>query len=121
MLPGDTLWYKFTFISDDMQSSKDGWMIDDIQLWDIYEGINNNNGFKSYLYTYPNPAHDFINIDFIGNSNIDQIIIYNHLGQKALDAKPVNNTLDISKLKPGIYMLEVATKEWMGRTKLMIE
>jgi hypothetical protein len=30
--PGDTLWYKFTFVSVYMPSERDGWMIDNIQL-----------------------------------------------------------------------------------------
>jgi hypothetical protein len=52
---------------------------------------------------------------------IEEAIIYNHFGQKALVAVPVNNTLDVSKLKPGRYFIEVATKEWRGGTKLIIE
>ncbi len=70
---------------------------------------------------FPNPATSFITIHIKEGIPIDEAIIYNHLGQKVLEAKPVNNTLDVSKLKPGIYFIEVATKDWRGRTKLIIE
>jgi hypothetical protein len=36
-------------------------------------------------------------------------------------AVPVNNTLDVSTLTPGIYSIEVAAKDWRERTKLIIE
>jgi hypothetical protein len=73
------------------------------------------------LIVFPNPASNFITINIKESNPIEQAIIYNHFGQKALAAVPVNNTVDVSKLKPGIYFIEVATKEWRGRTKLIIE
>ena len=69
----------------------------------------------------PNPATSFITINIKEGNQIEEAIIYNHLGQKALVIKPVNNTVDISTLTPGIYFIEVATKDWRGRTKLIIE
>jgi hypothetical protein len=68
---------------------------------------------------FPNPATSFITIHIKEGIAIEEAIIYKHLGQKALVAVPVNNTVDVSKLTPGIYFIEVATKEWRGRTKLV--
>jgi hypothetical protein len=68
---------------------------------------------------FPNPATSFITINVTGGQPIVEAIIYNHLGQKALEAVPVNNTVDVSMLTPGIYFIEVATKDWRGRTKLV--
>jgi hypothetical protein len=68
---------------------------------------------------FPNPATSFITININGGQPIEEAIIYNHLGQKALVAVPVNNTVDVSTLKPGIYFIEMATKDWTGRTKLV--
>ena len=70
---------------------------------------------------FPNPATSFITINIKEGISIEEAIIYNHLGQKALEAMPVNNTVDVSKLKPGIYFIEVVTKDWRGGTKLIIE
>ena len=69
----------------------------------------------------PNPTTTFITINIKEGIPIEEAIIYNHFGQKALVAVPVNNTVDVSTLKPGIYFLEVATKDWRGRTKLIKE
>jgi hypothetical protein len=70
---------------------------------------------------FPNPASSFITIHTKEGNPIEETIIYNHLGQKALVAVPVNNTVDVSGLRPGIYFIEVAAKEWRGRTKLIIK
>jgi hypothetical protein len=72
------------------------------------------------LTVYPNPSSSFIRINAQGHS-AEQAIIYNHLGQKVLEALPVNNTVDISKLRPGIYFIEVITSEGRTGTKLVIE
>jgi hypothetical protein len=75
---------------------------------------------KEEITLFPNPATSFITINVTGGQPIAEAIIYNHLGQKALVAVPVNNTVDVSTLKSGIYFIEVATKEWKGRTKLIM-
>jgi hypothetical protein len=67
----------------------------------------------------PNPASSFITITTPHNQPVEEAIIYNHLGQKVLTAKPVNNTMDISALKPGIYMVEVIIFEEKYRTELI--
>jgi hypothetical protein len=87
----------------------------------LITGINENNERLSNINIFPNPASSFITIHIKEGLPIEEAIIYNHLGQKALVAKPVNNTVDVSKLTPGIYFIEVVTKEWRGRTKLVIE
>ncbi len=69
----------------------------------------------------PNPATSFISINIKEGNPLEEAIIYNHLGQKALVVVPVNNTVDVSGLKPGIYFIEVTTKERRGRTKLIIK
>jgi hypothetical protein len=71
------------------------------------------------LIVFPNPASDLITINVKESNPLEQAIIYNHLGQKVLEAKPVNYTVDVSGLRPGIYFIEVATKEWKGRSKLV--
>jgi hypothetical protein len=72
---------------------------------------------KNGLNIFPNPATSFITIQIQESIPIEQVSIYNHLGQKVLETKPVNNTMDVSMLKPGIYFLEVVTKDWSEMTK----
>ena len=76
---------------------------------------------KGEITLFPNPATSFITINVNGGQPIEEAIIYNHLGQKALEALPVNNTVDVSALKPGIYFLEVITSESRAGTKLLVE
>ena len=88
---------------------------------EFYTGMNKVNEI-SEIKVYPNPASDYLHIDIeSGNITIEEAIIYNHLGQKVLEDVPVNNTVDVSKLKPGIYFIEVETNESRIRQKLMIE
>jgi hypothetical protein len=74
---------------------------------------------KEEIALFPNPATSFITIHIKEGIPIEETIIYNHLGQKALVVVPVNNAVDVSTLKPGIYFIELATKDWKGRTKLV--
>jgi hypothetical protein len=55
----------------------------------------------------PNPATESITLTVLGGQTIDEVIIYNYLGQRTLVAKPVNNTVDIGRLGKGLYFVQV--------------
>lgn len=78
-------------------------------------------GLDDEIYVYPNPADKTVSISGIDLSAIREILIYNQTGQKVLQSKPVNNTLDISKLRPGMYIVELFTDQGKVRKKLMVE
>ena len=86
-----------------------------------YYDLVNSYKYNNFIEIFPNPATSFITINIKEGIPIEKAIIYNHLGQKALVAVPVNNTVDVSKLKPGIYFIEVATNESRIRTKMVIK
>ena len=52
---------------------------------------------------------------------IDEVVIYNQTGQKVLQGKPVNNTLDISKIDQGLYIIELVTAKGEIRKKIIIQ
>jgi len=85
-------------------------------LTSVEENITNE-----AITIFPNPATSFITINLSGGQPIEEAIIYNHIGQKVLNAKPANNTVDVSVLKPGIYFLEVITRDSRAGTKLAVE
>jgi len=58
----------------------------------------------NYLVVYPNPTSDKINI----NKNVD-INVYNYIGSMIISKKNIN-ILNVSKLSPGIYMLQINYK-----------
>ncbi len=94
-----------------------------IQIIDDYPIISGTNcqSDKPGILLYPNPAHHFVQIELLNNTNPEEIFVFNHLGQKVLTPKTVNNTVDVLKLRPGIYFLEVVTKETRSRTKLVVQ
>jgi len=71
------------------------------------------------LSIFPNPASSFITLNVPGNLPIEEAIIYNHFGQKVVSTKPVNNTVDVSGLKAGMYLVESITKDSRFRDKLI--
>ncbi len=78
-------------------------------------------GFEDDYLLFPNPAGKTITISGNNVKAIREIVIYNQTGQKVLQSKPVNNTLDISKLRPGMYIIELVTDQGIVREKLMVE
>jgi len=74
---------------------------------------------KDELTLMPNPAASFITLTTPGDLPIEEVVIYNHLGQKVLNAKQVNNTVDVLGLKAGMYLIEVSTKDRTERTKFV--
>ena len=48
-------------------------------------------------------------------------IIYSQTGKKVLQGKPINNTLNISKLQHGMYIIELETQQGTLREKLIID
>lgn len=85
-------------------------------LTSVDENINNGE-----ITLFPNPASSFITISVSENLPAVEAVIYNYLGQKVLTAKPVNNMVEVSGLKVGMYMVDVFTKENHIRKKLVIE
>jgi hypothetical protein len=63
------------------------------------------------LTLFPNPASSFITLTTSQGEPIEEAIIYNHLGQKVLTTKPMNNRVDVSGLKAGMYFIEMTAEE----------
>jgi hypothetical protein len=64
---------------------------------------------ETELAIYPNPAQDFITVEFRGKKSEDnQVVVFNSSGQRVL-TKNLNNSkkLDVSTLPSGLYMLKV--------------
>lgn len=71
-------------------------------------------------YFYPNPANS--NIFFTDEIKLfnKEISIYNQLGRKMLYKNNITNSLDISSLKCGVFIMEVKYDEQVIRKKLII-
>ncbi len=79
---------------------------------DEYDMITN-------ILIYPNPSKGLIIIS--GDPIIESISIYNQIGQEVYFENQVQNPVDVSNLKSGIYILEFKVNKKMVREKLVIE
>lgn len=61
-----------------------------------------------YLKIYPNPVVNELTIDIA--KNIDKIEFYTISGKKIMENKH-SNIIDVSEIKPGIYILKIYTEE----------
>lgn len=110
ILPGDTVQYRFTFVSDSINNNRDGLMFDDLHFEDWADGIKNiNNQFASK--SYPNPTEDILTIEFENVDNsLYEIAVFDGNGQQILTKKTTNQNkleLNLKDYKSGIYYYKV--------------
>lgn len=74
---------------------------------------------NDHFLIYPNPARDFITISYEHEAAVHRIMIYNLLGEIVYAPVLSNNTIDVSKLQPGMYVIEIITSEFKIRKKLI--
>lgn len=89
----------------------------------IYKYGNSTTGFTSplsdsKLSVFPNPCKEIINLK--SNTKYDSYIITNLTGQVVRESNTVNNQINFSLLKPGIYILTL-NDESNNRTSVKIE
>jgi hypothetical protein len=70
---------------------------------------------------YPNPGKGLLVISAPNEIAIEQVAIYNSAGQKVQQQKPVTNTVDISKLRPGLYFIEIQSDQSTARRRFVVE
>jgi hypothetical protein len=89
----------------------------------IIRVVDNSTIIETGQYTvflYPNPA--FTHLQIISGSGILPVFVkfYNQTGTNILNMKPLNNLIDISALKSGVYIVELVFKNGIVRRKLII-
>ncbi len=87
---------------------------------EAHAGLNDISYLINKLSLYPNPAHQELNITAEGY-NIDEVSIYTLTGQQVMQERPVNGTIDISHLQPGMYIVEVVVENRKIRQKLLVQ
>jgi len=68
---------------------------------------------------YPNPSSDVLNIELDDNAVLENVTIYNNLGQKIKSAKTI--VVDVSNLAKGLYFVEVTTNIGKADQKVIIK
>lgn len=121
--------FRFVFKSDNIQTNKAGWIIDDIaiRIYDIGGGIHENTAANFEVQVYPNPIKEKGIIQVVPKNNEHDftISIYNTIGQLITSSKmDKNNQYLVNKndLKNEIYFYSVKSKDGTSKSgKLLIK
>lgn len=98
--------FRFTFTSDNINTNKDGWIIDSFDFNCLGTGIQEV-GINSPIQIFPNPASNFIFIQSDNSKQIKTAIIKDILGRTILTTD--NMTIDLSQFQSGLYFIEINT------------
>jgi len=64
------------------------------------------NYFANNCFIYPNPVNNMLTISSTNGGEVTNLNIYNQLGQKVVSVNKINEPLDISRLRMGLYLVE---------------
>jgi ligand-binding sensor domain-containing protein len=133
----DTIWSSFDVFNSGLANNEvTSIVIDQLgSKWigTMYGGLSeyNENGIpfftdenivnKNKVNIFPNPASKELFVSIECSESVNEIIIYNQLGHKVLNEKITNYKTDVSMLEDGVYVVEVITKSYRGRSKLIIK
>jgi hypothetical protein len=128
ILDPDSLMIRFTFISDSIPKSKEGWMLDEfiateISIDDCPGGIKENS-VKENISVYPNPATSTLTVetnDILFNTC--NLQLFDIMGNLLLEKSLINNktNIDISSFPSGVYAVEVKTEKGVEVKKFVKE
>ena len=80
---------------------------------------------KNILFDlYPNPASDLVNFDIDNPNNADlTLTVYDVTGKivKSETLQKNQTQINIKNLSKGIYLVEIKSKDWAGKQKLIIQ
>ena len=79
-----------------------------------------NDVFASSLKIYPNPATQFVN--FSSELEINKVDVYSLLGKRVLStSKLINNSLNVSDLSSGLYLMKITSGNAVASKRLIIK
>jgi len=87
-------------------------------------GISETNSDNLDFSIFPNPASDIVTLNINNLINADlSLNIYNETGSlvKSEMLKQNHRQINIGDLSNGVYMVEIKSKEWTGKQKLIIQ
>jgi len=124
-LPIDTMILRFNFISDSINSNKEGWLIDNIELFrEDLPGSLFNATTNDLITISPNPACDNIVINTIMNPSNESTISILSISGKLMMSDHFNiypKVLDIGSLQSGIYLIKISNGQEVFLKKLIKE
>lgn len=117
---GDTVLYRFTFISDSIQTNKDGLMFDNLIFEDLFEGIQEIQN-DNLILVYPNPTTDYLIIQRTKTGYKQTVQILNYTGQVLFENQNfAGETIDTRQLKNGVYLLSYSDTKSFSIKKFIV-
>lgn len=90
-----------------------------VRVFDLSAFLDVENQIISNFNLYPNPTKTKFTIQLENSTELQNLTIYNNLGQQVLTSK--KTVVDTSKLASGLYVVEIETNKGKGTKKLIIE
>ena len=96
------------------------------QEYQLFKSINpilsiDNEIATNEMIVFPNPADNVISLTNCDNAINNRYVMYDQYGQELLSGAMVSNSIDVSSLKPGLYILQFETGSKVIRKKVLIE
>jgi hypothetical protein len=124
--PPDSVMFRFNFISDSLQTNKDGWMVDNITFnSSICSGViqaNGNNKFQSRISPNPSQTQALLQFDNPLNQSFN-LNIYNEFGNQIYTANTSKNYFLIPSIKfnKGYYTYQLYSEKKLSTGKFIVE
>jgi hypothetical protein len=108
---GDTILYRFSFISDDNPENLDGLMFDDMCFQEFVEGVTEYRFKAIETSIFPNPGSDQFRVDFKNQDNDTfQLNIYDEESRLMISNNKITGTsaeFSAKSLQAGIYIYKL--------------
>jgi hypothetical protein len=120
-MTADTILFRFTYITDSNSNARDGWMIDDLNFEDWWEGIEE---FKNdnLISISPNPTSDELRIYTTKISDKHQVQILNYAGQVLYaNSNFIGETIDTRQFANGIYLLKYSDTKYFSVKRFVVQ
>jgi hypothetical protein len=96
-----------------------------IAIFDFVDGVSGLDGSALQISVYPNPAHDIVSIALESDrQTIESIRIFDLRGKEVIHLlnpeKAADYHLNLGRLAPGTYVLQIATPDGMANKRLIV-
>lgn len=116
----DTILFRFTYITDSINTPYDGWMIDDINVEDWIEGVEEIRN-DNLISIYPNPTADHLIIQRTKSRDKQTVQILNYTAQVLFENHNfAGETIDTRQLDNGVYLLKYSDTKSFSVKKFIV-
>ncbi len=91
---------------------------DELLVSDAALGVNENTVLE--FKVYPNPVNDVLTIQSGNEAKIASVEVFDVLGKQIIKTQLQNNTLNVSELSKGIYLLKIISENGNQITKKIV-